>query len=57
MEEKQTIIALGAGATSKVYFPKENRIERVFNVSNYEIYIDRIDEMIKRKEEGLFQYM
>ena len=53
MEEDQTIIALGAGGISKVYYPAEDRLERVANVSNYEIYIDRIDEMIKRKEEGL----
>ncbi|MDR0852153.1 MAG: coproporphyrinogen dehydrogenase HemZ [Clostridiales Family XIII bacterium] len=54
MEERQTIIALGAGGSSKVYFPQENRIERVFNVSNYEQYIDRIDEMMGRKEKGIF---
>ena len=53
MEEDQSIIALGAGGISKVYFPEEDRLERVPNVSNYEIYIERIDEMIKRKEEGL----
>ena len=53
MEEDQTIIALGAGGISKVYYPAEDRLERVANVSNYEIYIERIDEMIKRKEEGL----
>lgn len=53
MEEDQTIIALGAGGISKVYYPSENRLERVANVSNYEIYIDRIDEMIKRKEIGI----
>jgi len=53
MEEDQSIIALGAGGISKVYYPSEDRLERVPNVSNYEIYIQRIDEMIKRKEEGL----
>jgi len=53
MEEDQTIIALGAGGISKVYYPSENRLERVANVSNYEIYIDRIDEMIQRKEIGI----
>ncbi len=55
MEEQQTIIALGAGGISKVYFPKENRLERVPNVSNYEVYIQRLDEMIERKEEHLFK--
>ena len=49
MEEKQTIIALGAGATSKVIYD-DNRIERIFNVKNVEEYIKRIDEMIERKK-------
>lgn len=53
MEDNQTIIAMGAGAMSKVYYPAENRLERVPNVSNYEIYIERIDEMIQRKKDGI----
>ena len=32
MEEKQTIVACGAGTTTKVVFPAENRLERVENV-------------------------
>ncbi|MDR3072858.1 MAG: coproporphyrinogen dehydrogenase HemZ [Clostridiales Family XIII bacterium] len=54
MEERQTIVAMGAGGSSKVYFPSEDRIERVFNVSNWEIYCDRIEEMLARKSHGLF---
>ncbi|MDO4393280.1 MAG: coproporphyrinogen dehydrogenase HemZ [Bacillota bacterium] len=54
MEEEQSILALGAGGISKIYFPETNRLERVANVSNYEIYIDRIDEMIERKNKGFF---
>lgn len=54
MDEHQTILALGAGGISKIYFPEENRLERVPNVSNYEIYIDRIDEMIERKAKYLW---
>ena len=50
MEERQSIIALGAGGISKVYFPLENRHERVPNVSDLHHYITRIQEMIKRKE-------
>jgi coproporphyrinogen dehydrogenase HemZ len=50
MEENQTIIALGAGGVSKIYYESENRLERIPNVSNFEIYIERIDEMIKRKD-------
>jgi len=52
MEENQTIVALGAGGISKIYYPEENRLERIPNVSNYQIYIERIDEMIERKEKG-----
>ena len=54
MEEAQSILALGAGGISKVYFHEENRLERVANVSNYEIYIQRIREMIERKNKGFF---
>lgn len=54
MEEVQSNLALGAGGISKIYFPEENRLERVANVSNYKIYIDRIEEMIERKDRGFF---
>lgn len=50
MEEKQTILALGAGAVTKYVFPYGGRIERVDNVKNVDQYIERIDEMIGRKE-------
>jgi len=50
MEEKQSIIAMGAGAVTKMVYPEENRIERVFNVKSVSDYILRIDEMIARKE-------
>lgn len=52
MEEKQSIIALGAGATTKMVANGE--IVRVENVKNIDQYIDRIDEMIKRKEEVIW---
>lgn len=55
MEEAQSILAMGAGGISKVFFPDENRLERVPNVSNYEIYIDRIDEMTERKEKNFWR--
>ncbi len=51
MEEKQTILALGAGGMSKFVFHGENRIERVDNVKSVTDYISRIDEMIKRKQD------
>lgn len=50
MEEKQTIMACGAGTTTKVLYPAENRLERAENVKDVEQYIDRIDEMLMRKE-------
>ena len=55
MEEKQTILALGAGGISKMYYLAENRLERVPNVSNYEIYISRLEEMLDRKEQNIFK--
>ncbi len=48
MEEKQSVIACGAGAVTKVVFPQD-RIERAFNVKSVEEYIGRLDEMIGRK--------
>ena len=52
MEEKQDIIACGAGASTKYVFPAENRIERTENVKNIDHYIQRIEEMIQRKAFG-----
>lgn len=49
MEEKMDILAMGAGASSKFVFHKENRIERVENVKNVDEYIARVDEMMERK--------
>ncbi len=49
MEEKQTIVALGAGSISKRVYP-DGRIERCENVKDVSQYIDRIEEMIERKK-------
>ncbi|HSH35804.1 coproporphyrinogen dehydrogenase HemZ [Schnuerera sp.] len=49
MEEKETIIGLGMGAVSKIYFPKEDRIKRVPNVKSLEEYLKRVEEMVERK--------
>lgn len=48
MEEKQTIVACGAGTISKRVYP-DGRIERCDNVKDVEQYMDRIQEMIERK--------
>ena len=57
MEEKQTILALGAGASSKFLIPQaKKKIERVENVKSVTDYIERIDEMIERKQKFLENY-
>ncbi|MBQ9885458.1 MAG: coproporphyrinogen dehydrogenase HemZ [Lachnospiraceae bacterium] len=50
MEEKQSIIALGAGSVTKRAFP-DGRLERCVNVKEVNQYIERIDEMIERKRQ------
>lgn len=54
MEEKQSILALGAGASTK--FVMNDRIERAENVKDIKNYIERIDEMIERKKQGYCDY-
>ena len=54
MEEKQSIVACGAGASTKRVWVQPNpdgthRIERAENVKDVAQYITRIDEMIERK--------
>lgn len=52
MEEKQTIVALGAGSiTKRVY--EDGRIERCDNVKDAALYMEKIDEMIERKRKLL----
>ena len=57
MEEKQTIVALGAGSISKKVSRRIAEdgsesvlIERCENVKEVAQYIERIDEMIERKQ-------
>lgn len=64
MEERQTILALGAGATSKFVFRQDlpklpgrlAELGRVENVKGLKDYIERVDEMIERKRQFLEQY-
>ena len=63
MEEKQTILAAGAGASTKILLKnpiirdggKEVNLVRAENVKNINDYIARIDEMIERKGEWLWR--
>ena len=48
LEEKQTIVACGAGSVSKRVYPS-GRIERCENVKDVALYIEKIDEMVERK--------
>lgn len=59
MEEKQSILALGAGASSKFVLAGTGgpRIERVENVKSVKDYIERIDEMIDRKRNFIVSHM
>lgn len=49
IEERQTIIALGADAVSKVIFLDEDRIERFANVKDVREYVNRVEEMVDKK--------
>ena len=51
MEETSHILAAGAGGISKRIWPEEGHITRAPNVSNIEHYLNRVDEMIRRKQE------
>jgi len=51
MEEIQTILAMGGGASTKMV--KGDRIERVFNPKEAADYIGRIDEIIEKKKNAL----
>lgn len=63
MEERQTILAAGAGASTKILLREPIRTEKgkeidlvhVENVKSITDYIGRIDEMIERKEEWLWR--
>lgn len=56
MEEKQDILALGAGTISKAVHP-DGRIERCDSVKDVALYLEKIDEMIERKRRLLEEKM
>ncbi len=43
----------GMGSVSKIFFPKENRIERVTNFKDLKGYLERTEELIERKKKAL----
>ena len=56
MEEKHSILALGAGAATKLVLSGGERIERSENVKSLKDYLERTDEMIARKQAFFRQY-
>ncbi|MCC6094570.1 MAG: coproporphyrinogen dehydrogenase HemZ [Eubacterium sp.] len=57
MEEQQSILAAGSGASTKFVFDEGRRIERAENVKDLSNYVQRIDEMCQRKKEGIDAYL
>ena len=50
MEETNSIISMGCGGVTKIVNLPNDRIERVFNVKEAKDYVERIDEMLHRKD-------
>ena len=50
MEELHTVLAVGAGAVTRLKAPGENYIERIFNFKYPYEYNSRFDELLKRKQ-------
>ncbi|MDO5550308.1 MAG: coproporphyrinogen dehydrogenase HemZ [Lachnospiraceae bacterium] len=53
MEEKHTVIGCGAGTTTKVVIPSENRVERLENIKNIQDYLPRYQEVLEKKRRFL----
>ena len=53
MEERQSILAVGAGAITKIVTEPGTLHERVENVKDIHTYLSRVEEMIDRKKEAL----
>jgi len=50
MEEKQTVLGLGAGAVSKLVILSEDRLERIQNPKSLQHYMDRALDLAREKE-------
>lgn len=55
IEEKQTNVAFGADAVTKIVINWENRIERQHNIKDVKLYIESIEAMISNKLDILEQ--
>ena len=53
MEERESIIGLGVGSTTKIYNPKNHRIKNVLNFKDLKSYLERYKELTDRKRSAL----
>jgi coproporphyrinogen dehydrogenase HemZ len=51
MEERQTVLGLGAGAVSKLVILSEDRLERIQNPKSLQHYMERAEALAREKEE------
>lgn len=56
MDETHTVLGCGAGAVTKLKAPTSDYIERIFNFKFPYEYVDRFDEMIRRKQQVVTFY-
>lgn len=56
MDETHTVLGCGAGAVTKLKAPHSDYIERIFNFKFPYEYVDRFDEMLKRKQQVVTFY-
>ncbi|MDO5415985.1 MAG: coproporphyrinogen dehydrogenase HemZ [Lachnospiraceae bacterium] len=57
MEERHTVIGCGAGTTTKVVIPSENRMERLENIKNIQDYLPRFEEVLEKKKHFLTEML
>jgi oxygen-independent coproporphyrinogen-3 oxidase len=50
MDETHTVLAVGAGAVTRLKNPVSGKIERIYNYKYPYEYISGFDNMLKRKE-------
>lgn len=55
IEDKQTIVAFGADAVTKIVVTSENRIERQHNIKDVRLYIENLEAMVTSKLDILEQ--
>lgn len=42
MEERQTVLGIGAGAVTKLIYPQENRVQRIPGIKDIRVYLERM---------------